>query len=79
MFEHESLEIYEEHIPMPVVRGIVVVIACGVLSAIGGGVTASALNWLAPSYYPGVFPHASEATSAAEIGVGTGIIQGAWR
>ncbi|MFO7905587.1 MAG: hypothetical protein ACQESR_24460 [Planctomycetota bacterium] len=63
---------------MAVVRGIVVVIACGVLSAIGGGVIASALNWLAPSYYPGVFPHAGEVNSAAEVGVGAGIIQGAW-
>lgn len=61
---------------MAVVRGIVVVVACGVLFAIGGGLIAAALNWLAPGYYPGVFPHATRSGYAADVGVGTGILQG---
>jgi hypothetical protein len=59
-----------------VVRGIVVVVACGVLFAIGGGLIAASLNWFAPGYYPGVFPHADRGGYAAAVGVGTGILQG---
>lgn len=61
---------------MAAVRGIIVVIACGVLFAVGGGLIAAALNWLAPGYYPGVFPHANQSGYAADVGVGTGILQG---
>jgi len=97
---------------MMVLRGIVVVIACVFLFAISGGLIAATLNWLAPDYYPGVFPAANRrglpvlsastlgllatpsgqgpllATSAlfpgrinrsgyaADVGVGTGILQG---
>lgn len=50
---------------MVVVRGIAVVVACGVLFAIGGGLVATILNWLAPGYYPGVFPHANRSIISA--------------
>src|SRR2546430_1599338 len=45
---------------MAIVRGIVFAITCAVLFAIGGGLVATALNRLAPGYYPGVFPYANE-------------------
>lgn len=61
---------------MAMVRGILVVVACGLLFAAGGGPIAGALNWLAPWYYPGVFPHANRHGYAADVGVATGILQG---
>jgi hypothetical protein len=61
---------------MVLVRGIVAVVACCILFAVAGGFVATALNRLAPGYYPGVFPLAHEYGYAARAGLGTGIVQG---
>lgn len=59
---------------MAVVRGIVVVVACGVVFAGGGGLIAVVLNWLAPGYYQGVLQHPGR--GGGPPGVGTGVLQG---
>jgi hypothetical protein len=59
-----------------VLRGLGVVLFCGLLFAGGGGLVADLLNWFAPGYYPGVFPGANRGSHASDVGVGTGIIQG---
>jgi hypothetical protein len=61
---------------MMVVRGVAFVVACGVLFAVGGGLIAVMLNWLAPGYYPGVFPPAAREGSAVALGLRTGVLQG---
>src|SRR5262249_3197484 len=34
------------------------------------------LNWLAPGYYPGVFPFANQSSNAPDVGIATAVLQG---
>jgi hypothetical protein len=61
------------------VRGIVVVTFCCVSFAAGGGLVAAWLNWLAPRYYPGVYPYNMELYAGAYAiapAVGQGLLIG---
>lgn len=61
---------------MAVARGVFLVVACTVLFAACGGLIAAGLNRFAPGFYPGVFPRAHRGGLAADVGIGTGIVQG---
>ncbi len=62
---------------MSVARGFAIIVASGVLFAVGGGGLGYALARLAPSYYRGVF-RGGEAPGfdPVQVGVGLGVSQG---
>jgi hypothetical protein len=59
-----------------VVRAVVLTIVVCLLFAVAGGLVATALNAVAPGYYPGVFPRAHESGYAFRFGRATGAFQG---
>lgn len=61
---------------MAVIRVGLVALVCGFVFAVTGGLVAATLDWLAPGYYPGVYPYASSRGHASAVGGGNGIIQG---
>jgi hypothetical protein len=65
-----------EETSMTIIRGIGFVAVCWILFAIGGGLIAVTLNQFAPGYCSGVFPFAARDGYAADVGVGTGVLQG---
>jgi hypothetical protein len=58
-----------------IVSGIALVLACPILFAVVGGVTAAVLDRWTPGYYPAVFPRV-EREFAGLVGLTHGILQG---
>jgi hypothetical protein len=61
---------------MALMRGFITLAFYTGFFALSGALVAMGLNWLAPGYYPGVFPAANRWGEAAEVGLGIGVEQG---